>query len=730
MKLPENSDIVTKRLGRSNRRDFIKVAALGSAGFAIGCSRAVEDEAVIAGTTPVSLEPMNAFVRIGSDNSVTVLCKHLDKGQGVTTGLPAIVAEELDADWSQLKVEFAPADPEVYKNLFFGQQGTGGSTSIANSWEQLRKAGAAARAMLVEAAAQTWGVDAATIQVAGGRLTDGTNEANFGELAALAATIEPPAEPVLKAPEDFKLIGTHLPRLDSASKTDGTAKFTVDVVRDNMRIAVVVRPPKFGATIADFDASKAEAMPGVETVTPISRGLAIVADSYFTATQARDVVDITWDESNAETRSSANLQAALNSALDDKGVTARQEGDFGAAWQDAATTIQAQFDFPFLAHASMEPLDCVIELGTDGCDIWTGSQSTTSDQLAAAQILGLDPTAVRIHTQYAGGSFGRRAVPDNDYVSEASEIVKAVDGAWPIKVQWSREDDMRGGRYRPMTSHRCKAALDADGNLVAWDNKVATQSIFKGTTYESFVIRDGIDGSTVEGARNLPYAIPNLHVSQHLIDTGVPILWWRSVGHTHTAYATEVFFDMVARKAGKDPYEWRRELLADHPRHLGVLELAAAKADWSTPLGDGRARGIAVHESFSSFVAQVVEITLQDDDRFSVDRVVCAVDCGIAITPDVVRAQMEGGIGYGLSAALRETITLTDGVVDQSNFHQYQPLRITDMPEIEVHIVASAERPTGVGEPGTPVIAPALANALAAATGKFVTTLPMGTKLS
>ncbi len=730
--------VILKRNLQTDRRSFLKVAALGSAGFAVGCAEKTEPAAPAGSTATTAAASetssaldhvLNAFVHVSSDNTVTVVCKHLDMGQGVTTGLPAIVAEELDADWSQMRVEFAPADAAKYKNLIFGMQGTGGSTSIANSFEQMRGAGAAARAMLVDAAAKSWGVSADTIEVRAGVVSDATHSATFGELAQIAANESPPESPVLKDPADFTLIGQNLPRLDSSAKTDGSAAFTLDVQRPGMQVAVVARPARFGAKVASFDASDAQALAGVSQVVEIPRGIAVIADSYHTANKARGMLKIEWDEAAAEKRSSDELQQALDEALANDGVTATDTGDFASAWSDAAQTVEAQFDFPFLAHASMEPLDCVIELSDEGCDIWTGSQMQTMDQAAAARILGLAPTQVRIHTQFAGGSFGRRAVPDSDFVSEAAMIAKATGGQTPIKLQWSREDDMRGGRYRPMTSHRVRAAIDADGNISGWEERVATQSIMKGTAFEAFAMKDGLDPATVEGASNLAYAVPSLHVSQHLIDSGVPVLWWRSVGHTHTAYATEVFFDMVAKRAGKDPFEWRRELLKDRPRHLAVLELAAEKAGWGTPLAAGKARGIAVHESFSSFVAEVAEVSVAENGEFSVDRVTCAVDCGIAVTPDVIRAQIEGGIGYGLSAAMREAVTLTEGVVDQDNFHRYQPLRMDEMPIVDVHIVPSAESPTGVGEPGTPPIGPAVANALAAATGTFVTRLPIADQL-
>ncbi len=719
------------------RRSFLQVSALAGGGFLIGCAQREEPAPVAApgpaeapATAPREPVDLNAFVRILPDDSVTVIVKHLDKGQGVTTGLPAIVAEELDADWAQMRAEFAPADANVYNNVFWGSvQGTGGSSSVANSWTQLRKAAAGARAMLVDAAAERWGVPASEIVVVSGVVSHAGNgrRASFGELAGEAANMTPPDDPTLKDVADFRLIGTRLPRLDSHAKTDGSAQFTIDVDRPDMLVAVVARPPKFGGKVASFDAEAARAVDGVQQVVEIPRGVAVVADSLWSANRGRQALSVDWDFSAAETRGSDALFAAYEAMLEEPGAKARDNGDASEAIESAATKLEAAYRFPFLAHATMEPMNAVVELGADRCDIWTGSQIQTLDQGIAAGIAGLDPSQVFVHTQFAGGSFGRRAVPDSDFVAEAVSIAKAIGGG-AVKLLWTREDDMRAGRYRPMSAHRMRAGLDADGNIVGWQHRVAIQSFLPGTPFEG-LIENGIDGTAVEGSRGLPYTIPNLAVELHMPDVGVPTLWWRSVGHTHNAYVTEVFFDELAHAAGKDPYELRRALLSEHPRHLAVLDLAAQKAGWGSPVAAGRGRGIALHESFGSVVAEVVDVTVGDDGRFSVDRVVCAVDCGIAVTPDVVRAQMEGGIAYGLSAALREAVTLTDGAVDQGNFDSYRPLRIDEMPNVEVHIVPSTNAPSGVGEPGVPPIAPALANALFAASGKRIRRLPIGDRL-
>ena len=708
-----------------NRRRFLQVAALGSAGFIIGCS---DSSAPVTKTAVAIQSDLNAFVRIGTDNIVTVIVKHLDKGQGVTTGLPAIVAEELDADWSQMRAEFAPADASRYNNFNFGTiQGTGGSSSVANSWTQLRDAAAGARDMLVRAAASTWGVDANELTVDKGEIQHASSErsASFGSLAATAATLQPPEAVTLKDPAKFTLIGTTLPRIDSPAKTDGSAKFTIDHVMPGMLVAVVAHPPRFGARVESFDASAASAVSGVTDVVEIPRGVAVVADSFFSATKARAQLEIEWDFSDAENRGSDELAEQYRTTLDEPGIVVREAGNTGKVIAGAETTVESDFSFPFLAHAPMEPMDCVVDLQDDRCDIWTGSQIPTIDQAVAANISGLLPEQIHITTLFAGGSFGRRAVPDSDFVAEAVMIAKALGRRAPIKLQWSREDDMSGGRYRPMALHRMRAGLDKDGHLVGWEHRIVTQSIFHGTPFAASII-DGVEPSAVEGARGLPYAVPNIRVEQHLVPAGVPVLWWRSVGHSHNGFATEVMLDKVAAAAGADPYEFRRGLLRDHPRHLSVLDLAAKKAGWGEALPAGTGRGIAVHESFGTVVAEVAEVTVHADGGFKVDRVTCAVDCGIAITPDVVRAQMEGGIGYGLSAALREAVTLVEGEVQQRNFDAYRPLRIHEMPRIDVHIVPSTENPTGVGEPGTPPIAPAVANAIGAASGRFPTTLPFG----
>jgi isoquinoline 1-oxidoreductase subunit beta len=707
----------------ASRRDFFK--ASGALVLAVALPDA------IAQAPAAALEP-NAFVRISTDNTVTVIVKHLEMGQGTYTGLPTLVAEELDADWSQMRVEGAPADAKRYNNLFWGEaQGTGGSTALANSYEQLRKAGATARAMLVGAAAERWRVPASEITVSKGVLEHRKSKkrAKFGDLAAAAATQVVPVDVPLKDPKDFVYIGKAAPtRTDAHAKSTGSAIFTQDVKLPGMLTAVVLHPPRYGAKLARFDASKAKEIPGVLDVvafsTPATNGVAVLAKDYWTAKRGRDALVAEWDETGAFRLGSAEIMAEYKRLAVTPGTVAHKQGDVEAALGGAARRLAAAYEFPFLAHASMEPMNCVVALGPQGCEVWNGEQFQTADQMVIGQLLALRPEQVKLNMLYAGGSFGRRANPHSDYLLEAAAIAKAIQGRAPVKLVWGREDDMRAGYYRPMYYHTLEAGLDAQGELTAWRQTIVGQSILTGTAFESMMVKNGVDETSVEGAANLPYAIPNRLLELHSPKLGVPVQWWRSVGSTHTAFSTECFLDEVARAAGKDPLALRRALLREHPRHLAALELAAKQAGWGKPLGKDKARGIAVHESFNTAVAQVVEISRRKD-AFHVDRVVCAVECGVAVNPHIVAMQMESGIGYGLSAALMGAITLKDGVVEQSNFHDYPVLRMNQAPRIEVHIVPSSGKPTGVGEPGTPVVAPALANALLALNGQPVRALPL-----
>jgi isoquinoline 1-oxidoreductase beta subunit len=739
---PMESKAMAEVLPRDGqRRRFLKTSAAAAAGLTLAIHLPGRSFAQMAGPGVAAnraqqgaagaWEP-NAFIRVGADNTVTVFVKHLEMGQGTFTGLPTLVAEEMDAAWAQMRVEGAPADASRYNNLLWGPvQGTGGSTAMANSYDQLRQAGAAARAMLVAAAAKRWNVAPDSIRVVNGVVTHTSGKkATFGELAVAAAKEPVPAKVKLKDPKDFVYIGKRVPRTDSRAKSNGTARFTQDVQLEGLLTAVVAHPPRFGARVASFDASAAQKVQGVKYIVEVPNGVAVLAVSFWQAKKGRDALKIEWDESKAFKRSSADIMADYKKLAATPGAVARNDGDAVKVLGGAARTLEASFEFPFLAHSAMEPMNCVASLGAESCEVWNGEQFHTIDQGAVAEIVGLAPERVKINQLFAGGSFGRRANPASDFLREAAYIAKAIKGAAPVKLVWTREDDMRAGYYRPMYYHTIKAALDGSGNVIAWQQRIVGQSILAGTPFEKMMVKDGVDGTSVEGASSLPYAIPNLLVELHSPKIGVPVQWWRSVGSTHTAFSTETFLDELAVAAGKDPVAFRNTLLAAKPRHLGVLKLATEKAGWGLALARGKAsekrgRGVAVHESFNTVVAQVAEVTVSTDGKFKVDRVVCAVDCGVAVNPDVVRAQMEGGIGFGLAAALHSAITLKDGVVEQSNFHQYPPLRINEMPKVEVHIVASTEKPTGVGEPGTPVIAPAVANAIAAATGKRPRSLPL-----
>jgi isoquinoline 1-oxidoreductase beta subunit len=718
MSTAEN-DILTS----ATRRDVLKAGGALTIALWLPTGRArAGDMPAATGLTP------NAFVSIGSDGTVTVMAKHLEMGQGSYTGLATIVAEELDADWAHVKVEGAPANAKLYNNTLWGPfQGTGGSTAIANSFEQLRAAGATARALLVGAAAQRWGVPASEITVESGVVRHASGKsARFGELVADASKLPVPTDAKPKDPSTYKLIGRNAARVDARAKSTGTATFTQDIKLPGLLTAVVAHPPLFGAKLKSFDAAKAKAIPGVKAVvafeTPVRSGVAVLAGDFWSAKKGRDALAIEWDESNAMKRSSADLFAEYRELAKKPGDSAKREGDVDQAFASGARTLEATYEFPYLAHATMEPMNCVVRLSSDACEIWNGEQFQTGDQMQIGKLLGLPPTSVTLHQLYAGGSFGRRANPGSDYLLEAVAIAKAAGGATPVKLVWTREDDMRAGYYRPMYVHALKAGLDKQNRIVAWQHRIVGQSIIAGTPF--MPPNSTIDPTSVEGAANLPYQIPNLAVDLHTTKSPVTVQWWRSVGSTHTAFSTECFLDDIARETRQDPYMLRRGLLEKHPRHLAVLDLATQKAGWKQARPDGEVWGLAVHESFNTVVAQVAKVKRTANGP-RLEHVVCAVDCGLAVNPNIVAMQMESGIGYGLGAALSGAITLDEGRVAQSNFDDYTVLRMNQMPSIEVHIVPSKEKPTGVGEPGTPVIAPALANALAAMNGKPIRTLPL-----
>ena len=699
---------------RVSRREFFATAAVGTLllGFRVGDAAAAPAGADFA---------PNAFIRIGRNNVVTIIVNKSEMGQGINTALPMLIAEELEIDLRRVKVQAAPVGA-AYAHPQVGIQFTGGSQSVATEWDRFRKAGAAAREMLLAAAAQAWGVDRAGLRAENGRvLGPGGRALTYGQLVDRARTQPVPTDPPLKDPSQFKIIGKPTRRLDSREKVTGSATFGLDASVPGMLVAVVARPPVFGATVKSVDEAGAKAVRGVKQVLAVPSGIAVVADSFWSAKKGRDALVVEWNEGPGATIDTDALEAEYDRLARTPGAPALRRGDADAALVGAARRVSAQYDMPYLAHAPMEPLNCLVSLGPDRCEIWTGTQFQTIDQANAARAAGLKPEQVAIHTMFLGGGFGRRAVPGSDFIVEAVHVAKAA-GA-PVKTIWTREDDIRGGYYRPMWHSSLSAGLDAAGKPVAWKHTIAGQSIVENTPFAG-EIKNGVDGTSVEGAANLVYEVPNAAVDLHSPRSPVPVLWWRSVGHTHTGFVVESFIDELAHAAGQDSYAYRRELLAGKARHLGVLELAAQKAGWGTPLPAGHARGIAVHASFGSFCAQVGEVSIQDR-AITVHRVVCAVDCGRAINPETIRAQMEGGIVFGLSAALYGQVTMKRGRVQQSNFHDYPVLRFNSMPVVEVHIVPSTAPPSGIGEPGTPLMAAVLGNALFALTGQRVRSLPL-----
>lgn len=718
---------------KPDRRSFLLGSLATAAGLSVGF-RVLEAS---AGAAPAEAAPgpFQSYIDIDSDGIVTIRSSQFDMGQGAYFGIATLVNEELGADWSTIRVEGASGNVKLFGNMAWGgaAQGTGGSTSMASSWERYRKAGAAARMLLLQAAADAWSVPVGELTVENGTIRHGSGKSgSFGAFALAAAKIAPPADVPLKSKAEWTQIGNDkLKRFDSAAKTNGTHPFTIDLKLDGMKTAVMIHPPRFGGVVKSFDASKAKGLKGFHDVVVTPRGVAVVADTMWAALKARDAVTVEWDDSKAEKRGSAELLASYRDAAAKPGAaTARNDGDVAAGFAGAAKVLEATFEFPYLAHAALEPLNAVARMQDGVLEIWGGHQMPDLYGYIASQVAGLTPDKVRLHVMKTGGGFGRRAVADADVIVEAVAVAQALGWKHPVKVQWTRENDMRGGRYRPAYVHRAKAGLDANGKLVAWENHIVGQSILAGTPFEGGMVRNGVDVTSVEGSSNLPYAIPNLKVDLTTMAAGVPVLWWRAVGSTHTAYAVEAFLDEVAEAAGQDPVAFRLAMLDQQPRHKAVLTLAAEKAGWGTPPPAGRVRGVALAESFGTVVAQVVELSTGANGSFKVERVVCAVDCGTAINPDQIRAQMEGGVGFGLGAILSEELTLTEGVVDQSNYDAYTPLRIDQMPVVEVHILPSDAAPTGVGEPGVPPIGPAVANALYAATKKRVRVLPIAKGLT
>ncbi len=706
----------------ATRRDVLA----GAAGLVVAVTLPVKSRAQGAGDATFA---PNAFIRVTPDNIITVLSKHIEFGQGPLTGLATLVAEEMDADWAQIRAEHAPSNPALYGHPDFGMQITGGSASIATSYDVMRKAGAAARALLVAAAAKSWGVPADEITVAKGVLSHASGkQGTFGDFAQAAAGETLTGEPALKSPDQFIYIGNeNLRKLDTADKSTGAAVYTLDIFRDGMLTAVVAHPKRFGATVASFDDAATRAVVGVVDVVQVSAGVAVLAENTYAALKGRKALVVEWDDSAAETRHTDAILAEYEAAAKQRGVVAHQTGDADGALAGAETVLEAEYLFPYLAHAPMEPLDAVIERSADGgVEAWLGSQGTTIDHQVIAGVCGLDMGQVKLNVMLAGGSFGRRAQPTSHLAQEAAEIFMAAGGDKPIKLMWTREDDIRGGYYRPVTAHRLRGGLDANGDIVAWEQTVAGQSFAAGTPFEPFMVQNGIDGTMIEGASETPYAMANTVVSAHMINNPVSTLWWRSVGHTHTGYAVECFIDELLDAGGKDAVAGRLALMSDsYARLAGTLREVADIAGWGRTMPEGRALGVASVKSFNSYVSQVAEVSIEDGAP-RVHKVWCAVDCGVPVNPEVIRAQMEGGIGYALSAILFNEITFDDsGAIEQSNFHDYRSLRIGEMPEIEVAIIKSSEAPTGVGEPGVPPLGPAVANAVRKLTGKTPRRLPM-----
>ncbi|AGP38036.1 twin-arginine translocation pathway signal protein [Sorangium cellulosum] len=704
-----------------SRRDFLQVAAGSAAGLLLSFYVPQGVRAAPKAAQPQPLSP-NAFVRIGTDESVTVVLAHSEMGQGIWTGLAMLIAEELECDWSKVRSEHAPAAP-VYGHPVMHFQMTGGSTSTNGEFDRYRTVGAMAKDMLVRAAAARWKVAPAACVVAKGLVTHGKDQLTYGQLAEEAMKLTPPAKVKLKDPKDWKLIGTLVRRIDTPEKITGKAQFGIDVQFPGLRTAVVLRPPAFGAKLAKYDAADALKVPGVEKVVPTANGVAVVAAHFWAAKLGRDALRAEWTKPEGGGADSARLLDEFRAQARKPGAVAHQVGKVEDALAAAKSRIEVEYDVPYLAHAPMEPLNCTVKIDGDRCEIWTGTQFQTGDQMAAAKILGTAPEKVQIHTTFLGGGFGRRASPVADFVGEAVIVAKAA--GVPVKVVWTREDDMRGGYYRPAYVHRVQVGVDARGMPTAWDHMIVGQSIVAGTPLESLVVKNGIDHTSVEGVGDSPYlaGMPALRVSLHSPRTPVTVLWWRSVGNTHTAFAMESMVDELAHAAGQDPLAYRLELLKNKPRHANALKVVAEKAGWGTALPPGRARGLAMHESFGSIVAEVAEISIEKG-RIRVHSVTCSVDCGTAVNPLGIEAQVQGSVAFGLTAALYGKLNIVEGQVQESNFHDYPMLRMADMPRIAVHIIPSKATMGGIGEPATAPIAPAVANAVFALTKQRLRSLP------
>lgn len=711
-----------------DRRSFLKATIVAGGSVLFGFSLPIKsraEERFNISPEPLPFIQPNAFIKISNDGKVTVSVGQAEMGQGVLTSLPMMVAEELEVDWKN--VTYADAGPgQAFINPAIGGQITGGSCSVRGFFEPLRKSAASVREMLISAAAQKWSVAPETCRAESGKVIHTTTNRSipYGELLESAAKIAPPANPKLKDRKDFKIIGKNMPRLDTPGKVNGSGVFGIDVKVDGMLTATILRCPIFEGKVKSVDDSLAKAVKGVRAVIPLGYGVGVVADNYWAAKKGRDALKVEWDGGKFSNVNSEAIYKTYAEAVEkEKGLEAKKIGDVNSAKSKAVKTVEAVYFAPFLAHATMEPMNATADVRADRAEIWSGIQAQMVVQGMVAKELGLPTEKVKVNTTLLGGGFGRRL---GDYVMDAVKLSKAVGK--PVKVVWTREDDMQHDFYRPATYNKMSAGLDAAGKPVFWEHKVVNSSIMGALAPSVFGFpfpENQLDDSAVEGASTLPYDVQNLQVNWIRKDTGVPVGFWRSVGSSHTAFSTECFLDELAFAAKKDPYQFRLSLLEKHPRHAGALKLAAEKASWGKPLPKGVFRGIAVHESFSSYVAQVAEVSVSNDGKVKVHRVVCAIDCGQVVNPDTVAAQMESSIIFGLTAAFYGEITIKDGRAEQRNFHDYKMLRMNETPKIETYIVPSTEGHGGVGEPGTPPIAPAVVNAIFAATGKRIRQLPI-----
>jgi isoquinoline 1-oxidoreductase beta subunit len=718
-----------------SRRDFVVVLAMAGGGLLLGCH--VGDRRKADGTTPDGSElAPNAFVRVRPDGRVTLVIAQVEMGQGTYTSLPMLIAEEMDIGLDQVDLQHAPADDELYANPPMGFQATGGSTSVRGAWIPLRRSGAIARAMLVAAAAETWKVDPTSCHVEHGVVVHALTgrRLGYGALATRAAALPVPRDVPLKEPRNFRLIGTAAKRMDAPGKVNGSAMFGIDVRLPGMAIATVAACPVFGGELAGVNDSRARAMPGVRQIVRLDDAVAVVADHMWAAKQGLAALAIEWNEGSHAALSTGDVVRQLELASRHRGAVAREDGNVATAMASAATKVEAIYQVPFLAHATMEPMNCTVHVRPDGCDVWVGTQIIGRARDEVARVTGLPAERVHVHNHLLGGGFGRRL--EVDFIVQAAQIAMQVDG--PVKVVWTREEDIQHDMYRPYYLDRIEAGLNGDGMPVAWSHRIVGPSIVQRWAPKTLAalrplgarnilkaVR-GVDLDAVEGAAEPPYELPNIVVDYVRQEPpGIRTAFWRGVGPTHNVFVVESFIDELATAAKRDPVEYRRALLGGSPRARAVLDLAAARAGWNVPLPAGHGRGVSVQQAFGSYLALIAEVQVSPAREVRVHRVVCAVDCGVVVNPDTVRAQIEGGVLFGIGAALFSEITIKNGRVEQSNFSDYRALRINEAPAIEVHLVASDEFPGGVGEVGTSGAAPAVANAVFSATGKRVRKLPL-----